>query len=59
MNTHLYNLLTFFEELYILSVLDNHDQQLPFEFEVYRLPDDKIKAECPILYIAQATPRST
>jgi hypothetical protein len=58
MDTHLHNMLTFFEELYILCVLDNRDQRLPFEFEVYRLPDDKIKAECPVLYVAQATPRS-
>ena len=59
MEMNLHNMLTFFEELYILSVLDNRNQRLPFEFEICRFPDDKIKTECPVLYIAQAKPRST
>lgn len=57
MDTHLHNMLTFLEELYILCALDNRDQRLPFDLGVYRLPDDKIKPECPVLYITQATPR--
>jgi hypothetical protein len=58
MDTHLHNMLTFFEELYILCVLENCDQRLPFEFGVYRLPDDEISEECPVIYVAQATRRS-
>lgn len=58
MDTHLHNMLTFFEELYILCVLDNRDQRLPFEFGVYRIPDDEIKTECPVIYVARATRRS-
>ena len=58
MDTHLHSMLTFFEELYILCVLENCDQRLPFEFGVYRLPDDEIGEECPVIYAAQATRRS-
>ena len=58
MDTHLHNMLTFFEELYILCVLDNCDQRLPFKFGVYQIPNDEVKRECPVLYVAQATRRS-
>ena len=59
MNTHLHNMLTFFEELYISCVLGNLNERLPFEFGVYRLPDDEIREVCPVLYVARASPRST
>jgi hypothetical protein len=57
MDTHLHNMLTFFEELYILCVLDNRDERLPFDFGIYRLPDDEVNAECPVLYVARASRR--
>ena len=59
METYLHNMLTFFEELYILCVLDHLDQRLPFEFGVYRLPDDEVSEECPVHYAARSTPRSS
>lgn len=55
MDTHLHNMLTFFEELYILCVLDNRDQRLPIEFGVYRIPADEVSEKCPVLYVARAT----
>ena len=57
MDTHLHNMLTFFEELYILCALDNRNERLPLECGVYRLPDDRVKVECPVRYVAQATLR--
>lgn len=59
MDTHLHNMLTFFEELYILCVLDNRDQRLPFEFGIYKIPDDEVSEECPVFYVARVTPRSS
>jgi hypothetical protein len=55
MNTHMHNMLTFFEELYILCVLDNLNERLPFEFGVYRLSEDELSEECPVLYVARAS----
>lgn len=57
MDTHIHNMLTFLEELYILCALDNRDQRLPFDREVYRLPDDRINPKCPVIYIARTGPR--
>jgi hypothetical protein len=59
MNTHLQNMLTFLEEIYILCVLDNQNKLLPFTSEVYRLPNDRINPECPMLYIVQTTKLDT
>ncbi len=53
METHMHNLLTFLEEVYILSILDHRNQRLPFEFAVYRKPTDQISEECPVLYFAR------
>jgi hypothetical protein len=58
MNTHMHNMLTFLEEVYILCILDRCDRRLPFEFAVYRKPEDDISKECPVLYVAQVTPAS-
>ena len=55
MQTHLENLLTFYEELLILCILDNVAASLPFEFQIFRLANDEIKSECPVLYVARAT----
>ena len=57
MQTHLENLLTFYEELLILCVLDNVAASLPFEFQIFRLPSDEIQSECPVLYVARAAKR--
>jgi len=58
MHTHLSNMLTFLEELYILCVLDNLDEQLPFKFGIGRLPSDQVSDECPIVYVARASRRN-
>lgn len=57
MHTHMQNLLTFYEELYILSILDNRASSLPFEFEIFRLPSEKIQSRCPVLYVGQVSKR--
>jgi hypothetical protein len=59
MDTHMYNMLTFLEEVYILCILDRCDRRLPFEFAVYRKPEDDISEECPVLYVAQVTRRAS
>jgi hypothetical protein len=59
MNTHMNNMLTFLEEVYILCILDRCDRTLPFEFAVYRKPEDDISEECPVLYAAQVTRRAS
>ena len=59
MDTHMHNLLTFLEEVYILCILDRCDRRLPFDFGVYRKPEDEISEECPVLYVAQVTRRAS
>ena len=59
MDVHMHNLLTFLEEVYILSILDRCNQRLPFEFGVYRKPNDQISEECPVLYLGQAARRDS
>jgi len=59
MDTHMHNMLTFLEEVYILCILDRCDRRLPFEFAVYRKPEDDISEECPVLYVAQVTRRAS
>jgi hypothetical protein len=59
MDTHMHNMLTFLEEVYILCILDRCDRRLPFEFTVYRKPEDDISEECPVLYVAQVTRRAS
>lgn len=59
MDTHMYNMLTFLEEVYILCILDRCEQGLPFEFVVYRKPEDDISKECPVLYVAHVTRRAS
>lgn len=59
MDTHMHNMLTFLEEVYILCILDRCDQRLPFEFAVYRKPEDDSSEECPVLYVAQVTRRAS
>jgi hypothetical protein len=59
MDAHIHNMLTFLEEVYILCILDRCDRRLPFEFAVYRKPEDDISEECPVLYVAQVTRRAS
>jgi hypothetical protein len=59
MDIHMHNMLTFLEEVYILCILDRCDRRLPFEFAVYRKPEDDISEECPVLYVAQVTRRAS
>jgi hypothetical protein len=59
MDTHMHNMLTFLEEIYILCILDRCDRRLPFEFAVYRKPEDGISEECPVLYVAHVTRRAS
>jgi hypothetical protein len=55
MDTHMHNMITFLEEVYILCILDRCDRRLPFEFAVYRKPEHDISRECPVVYVAQVT----
>jgi len=48
MNIHLSNLLTFFEEIFILCIKDNWNDIL--NFEIFKYPDEKIDKKCPSLY---------
>lgn len=59
MDTHMQNMLTFLEEVYILCILDRCDQRLPFEFEVYRKTKDEIDKDCPVLHVAKAARRTS
>jgi hypothetical protein len=59
MDTHMHNLLTFLEEVYILCILDRCDRRLPFEFAVCQKPADQITKECPVLYFAQVARRAS
>lgn len=43
------NILGFLEELYLLCVRETWDERFPFK--LCRLPDEKIKQECPIFFI--------
>ena len=49
MGTYLKNMLTFFEEIFILCVMDNWDND--FNFKILRLPEDKVNKRCPLIYI--------
>lgn len=57
MDTHMHNMLTFLEDVYILCIPDRCDRRLPFDFAVYRKPEDDVREECPIMYVAQVTRR--
>jgi hypothetical protein len=59
MDTHMHNMLTFLEEIYILCILDRCDQRLPFEFSVYRNSEHEIEKHRPVLYVAKVTQRSS
>ena len=50
MDIHMTNLLTFFEEIFLLCIKDNWDNR--FKFEVFKHSDDKIDKKCPLLYFA-------
>jgi len=48
MDIHLTNLLTFFEEIFLLCIQDNWDDR--FKFRLFKHPEDKINKKCPLLY---------
>ena len=48
MDIHLNNLLTFFEETFLLCIKDNWKKR--FKFELFRYPEEKIDKKCPSLY---------
>lgn len=48
MNIDLTNLLSFFEEIFLICVKDNWDTR--FQFELFRRPEEKIDKKCPLLY---------
>ena len=52
-NIHLTNLLTFFEEIFLLCIKDNWDNS--FKFELFRYPEEKINQKCPSLYFVSLT----
>jgi hypothetical protein len=58
MDIHLHNMLTFFEELCALCILDNCDQSLPFQFTLYRIPNEQIREDCPVLYEVRSLRRN-
>lgn len=59
MDTHMHNMLTFLEELFILCILDRCDKGLPFDFTVHRKHEDEISDKCPVLYVAQVLRRTS
>ena len=48
MDVFITNMLTFFEELFLLCVKDNWDVR--FNFEIYRHKEESINVKCPALY---------
>jgi len=48
MNIHMTNMLTFFEEMFLLCIKDNWNNN--FNFQLYKHPDEKINKKCPTLY---------
>lgn len=48
MDAHMNNMLTFFEEMFMLCIQDNWDGL--YNFKIYKHPDNKINNKCPIVY---------
>jgi hypothetical protein len=48
MNIHMTNMLTFFEEIFLLCIQDNWDNS--FNFQIYKHSDENINKKCPSLY---------
>ena len=59
MDTHMHNLLTFLEEIFLLSARDRCNQTLAFKFEVYKKSTEQISEDCPVLYFARAERRES
>jgi len=47
-DTFINNMLTFFEELFLLCIRDNWDTR--YKYEIHRHKDENIRAECPMKY---------
>src|SRR3989304_8271311 len=48
MNIHMNNMLTFFEEIFILCIQDNWDDR--YNFQIYKRTEDEINKKCPSVY---------
>jgi hypothetical protein len=56
MDVFIKNMLTFFEELFLLCVKDNWDGR--FNFEIFRYNEDSINVKCPTLYFISIKQKS-